>query len=158
MKIGHSFTALIGVFLFTLVAQAQGIIIPRPCPRPEVRCPPPMEIPQRPLKVKSIRFTAKITDQVAVTQVEQVFENDTPYCSKAFTSFRCPTMCRSPSSQCGTATSDWSVKFDRAMRRDGFTTTSFGRGAIPRCSNTPARIFFKPVSFRFNRTAIRRSS
>jgi Ca-activated chloride channel family protein len=38
-----------------------------------------MEIPQRPLKVKSIRFTAKITDQVAVTQVEQVFENDTPY-------------------------------------------------------------------------------
>jgi Ca-activated chloride channel family protein len=70
---------LIGVFLFTLAAQAQGIIIPRPCPRPEVRCPPPTEIPQRPLKVKSIRFTAKITDQVAVTQVEQVFENDTPY-------------------------------------------------------------------------------
>jgi Ca-activated chloride channel family protein len=79
MKIGHLFTALIGVFLFTLAAQAQGIIIPRPCPRPEVRCPPPMEIPQRPLKVKSIRFTAKITDQVAVTHVEQVFENDTPY-------------------------------------------------------------------------------
>ena len=79
MKIGHAFTALIGLFLFTLSAQAQGIIIPRPCPRPEVRCPPPMEIPQRPLKVKSIRFTAKITDQVAVTQVEQVFENDTPY-------------------------------------------------------------------------------
>jgi Ca-activated chloride channel family protein len=79
MKVGHSFTALIGMFLFTLAAQAQGIIIPRPCPRPEVRCPPPMEIPQRPLKVKSIRFTTKITDQVAVTQVEQVFENDTPY-------------------------------------------------------------------------------
>jgi Ca-activated chloride channel homolog len=79
MKIGHSFTALIGVILFTMTAQAQGIIIPRPCPRPEVRCPPPMQIPQRPLKVKSIRFTAKVTDQVAVTQVEQVFENDTPY-------------------------------------------------------------------------------
>jgi Ca-activated chloride channel family protein len=79
MKIGHLFTALIGVFLFTLAAQAQGIIIPRPCPRPEVRCPPPMEIPQRPLKVKSIRLATKITDQVAVTQVEQVFENDTPY-------------------------------------------------------------------------------
>src|SRR5215475_13571178 len=79
MKIGHSFTALIGVFLFTLAAQAQGVIIPRPCPRPEVRCPSPTEVPQRPLKVKSIRFTAKITDQVAVTQVEQVFENDTPY-------------------------------------------------------------------------------
>src|SRR5262245_20825716 len=79
MKVGHLFTALIGVFLITLTAQAQGIIIPRPCPRPEVHCPPPMEVPQRPLKVKSIRFTAKITDQVAVTQVEQVFENDTPY-------------------------------------------------------------------------------
>jgi Ca-activated chloride channel homolog len=79
MKVGHWFTALIGVFFFTLAAQAQGIIIPRPCPRPEVRCPPPMEIPQRPLKVKSIRFTAKVTDQVAVTHVEQVFENDTPY-------------------------------------------------------------------------------
>jgi len=79
MKVGHLFTALIGVFLFTLAAQAQGIIIPGPCPRPEVRCPPPTEVPQRPLKVKSIRFTAKIMDQVAVTQVEQVFENDTPY-------------------------------------------------------------------------------
>jgi len=79
MKIGHSFAALIGLLFCALVAQAQGIIIPRPCPRPEVRCPPPMEVPQRPLKVKSIRFTAKITDQVAVTQVEQVFENDTPY-------------------------------------------------------------------------------
>ncbi|MGH9754226.1 MAG: VIT and vWA domain-containing protein, partial [Blastocatellia bacterium] len=67
------------VFLFTLIAQAQGIIIPRPCPRPEIRCPRPIEVPQRPLKVKSIRVTAKITDQVAVTHVEQVFENDTPY-------------------------------------------------------------------------------
>ena len=79
MKVGHLFTALINVFLFTLAAQTQGIIIPNPCHRPEVRCPPPTEVPQRPLKVKSIRFTAKITDQVAVTQVEQIFENDTPY-------------------------------------------------------------------------------
>jgi Ca-activated chloride channel family protein len=79
MKASHWLTALIGVFLFALAGQAQGIIIPRPCPRPEVRCPTPMEIPQRPLKVKSIRFNAKITDQVAVTHVEQVFENDTPY-------------------------------------------------------------------------------
>jgi Ca-activated chloride channel homolog len=79
MKVGRLFSALIGVFMFTLAAQAQGIIIPGPCPRPVFHCPPPMEIPQRPLKVKSIRFTAKITDQVAVTHVEQVFENDTPY-------------------------------------------------------------------------------
>ena len=79
MKIGHIFTALIGVLSLTMSAQAQGIILPRPCPRPVIRCPQPMEVPQRPLKVKSIRFTTKITDQVAVTHVEQVFENDTPY-------------------------------------------------------------------------------
>jgi len=79
MKIGHLFTALIGVLLLAAAAEAQGIIIPRPCPRPEIRCPPPPQVPQRPLKVKSIRFTTKITDQVAVTHVEQVFENDTPY-------------------------------------------------------------------------------
>jgi len=79
MKIGHLFTALIGVLSLAAAAEAQGIIIPRPCPRPEIRCPPPPQIPQRPLKVKSIRFTTRITDQVAVTRVEQVFENDTPY-------------------------------------------------------------------------------
>jgi len=79
MKIGHLFTALIVVLSLIPLAQAQGIIIPRPCPRPIIRCPQPTEVPQRPLKVKSIRFTAKITDQVSVTHVEQVFENDTPY-------------------------------------------------------------------------------
>jgi Ca-activated chloride channel family protein len=79
MKTGRLFAALIGVFLLTPAAKAQGIIIPRPCPRPEIRCPRPTEIPQPPLRVKSIRFTAKITDQVAVTHVEQVFENDTPF-------------------------------------------------------------------------------
>ncbi len=79
MKIRNLFAALIGVLLFAFVAQAQGIIIPRPCPRPVIRCPAPPEVPQRPLKVKSIRFTTKITDQVAVTHVEQVFENDTPF-------------------------------------------------------------------------------
>lgn len=79
MKMFRLFVALIGMAMFTAFAQAQGIIIPRPCPRPEPRCPPPPEIPQRPLKVRSIRFSTKITDQVAVTRVEQVFENDTPY-------------------------------------------------------------------------------
>src|SRR5215475_10573726 len=79
MKICHSFLALIGVFLLTLAAQAQGIIIPRPCEGPKVLCPSPAEIPQRPLRVKSIRFTTRIMDQVAITQVEQIFENDTPY-------------------------------------------------------------------------------
>lgn len=79
MKIRNLFAALIGVLSFAIAARAQGIIIPRPCPRPVVRCPAPPEVPQRPLKVKSIRFTTRITDQVAVTQVEQVFENDTPF-------------------------------------------------------------------------------
>ncbi len=79
MKVFRLLTALIGVLLFAAAAQAQGIIIPRPCPRSIIRCPPPPEVPQRPLKVKSIKLTTKITDQVAVTHVEQVFENDTPY-------------------------------------------------------------------------------
>src|SRR5262245_4705953 len=79
MKVSQLFAALIGLLLFAPMALAQGIIIPRPCPRPIFRCPQPVEVPQRPLKVKSIRFNTKITDQVAVTRVEQVFENDTPY-------------------------------------------------------------------------------
>ncbi len=79
MKIGHLLTAFIGALSLTAISQAQGIIIPRPCPRPIIRCPQPVEVPQRPLKVKSIRFNTKINDQVAVTHVEQIFENDTPY-------------------------------------------------------------------------------
>jgi len=79
MIIGHFLTALMGVFFAAVVAEAQGIIIPRSCPRPDARCPQPPELPQQPLNVKSIRFTTKIIDQVAVTHVEQVFENDTPY-------------------------------------------------------------------------------
>ncbi len=79
MKTSRWFAALVGLSFGVMAAQAQGIIIPRPCPRPEIRCPRPVEVPQQPLKVKSVRFTAKITDQVAVTRVEQVFENDTPY-------------------------------------------------------------------------------
>jgi Ca-activated chloride channel family protein len=79
MNAVHLFTAVLGVLLAAAVAEAQGIIIPRPCPRPDARCPQPPELPQQPLNVKSIRFTTKITDQVAVTHVEQVFENDTRY-------------------------------------------------------------------------------
>jgi Ca-activated chloride channel homolog len=73
------------IFLLSLGAimvHAQGVIIPRPCERPESRCPPPPQVwPQVPrtLKVKSIRFNTKINDQAAVTRVEQVFTNDTPY-------------------------------------------------------------------------------
>jgi Ca-activated chloride channel family protein len=71
------------ISLFAIItANAQGVIIPRPC-RPEmVRCPPP---PPRPvpmpnvLPVKSINIDTKINGQVATTHVEQVFRNDTPY-------------------------------------------------------------------------------
>jgi Ca-activated chloride channel family protein len=79
MKMNRLLIALIGMLVFTSLANGQGIIIPRPCPRPVIRCPQPPEVPQRPLKVKSIRFSTRITDQVAITHVEQVFENDTPY-------------------------------------------------------------------------------
>jgi Ca-activated chloride channel family protein len=79
MKFVRVFAALLGILLFVSFAQAQGIILPGPCTRPIQRCPQPTEIPQQPLKVKSIKLTTKINDQVAVTHVEQVFENDTPF-------------------------------------------------------------------------------
>lgn len=63
---------------FTAVlTQAQGIILPRPCEGPVVRCAPPEW--QRPLRVKSIHLKTKITDQAAVTHVTQVFVNESPY-------------------------------------------------------------------------------
>lgn len=79
MKFVRIFAAFLGMLFLASFAQGQGIILPGPCPRPIPRCPPPPEIPQQPLKVKSIKFTTKITDQVAVTHIEQVFENDTPF-------------------------------------------------------------------------------
>ncbi|MEJ7860236.1 MAG: VIT and VWA domain-containing protein [Pyrinomonadaceae bacterium] len=62
-------------------ARAQGVIVPivcdiRPC-RPIPR-PRPVVIPNA-LPVKSIKLDTKIIGQVATTQVEQVFRNDTPY-------------------------------------------------------------------------------
>ena len=79
MKFVRMFAALFGLLFVVSAAYGQGIILPGPCPRPIPRCPSPPQIPQQPLKVKSIKFTTKITDQVAVTHVEQVFENDTPF-------------------------------------------------------------------------------
>ncbi len=68
----------LAVLLFTAtLIQAQGIILPRPCDAPGPRCAPPEW--QRPLRVKSIRLQTKITDQAAVTHVEQVFVNESPY-------------------------------------------------------------------------------
>jgi Ca-activated chloride channel homolog len=68
---------LAGWLLLSTLAQAQGIIIPRPCEPPAPRCAP-LEW-QRPLRIKSIKLQTKITDQAAVTHVEQVFANDSPY-------------------------------------------------------------------------------
>ncbi len=73
---------LAGLFILVMAgntAQGQGIILPRPCARPVPRCPPPPQVPQQPLKVKNIKISTRINDQVAVTHVEQVFENDTPF-------------------------------------------------------------------------------
>src|SRR5499427_5911161 len=71
------------LFLTCGSARAQGIIVPGECQR----CPPrpiplPRPIPRplpRVLKIKSVKITTKIDSQVAITKVEQVFENDTPY-------------------------------------------------------------------------------
>ncbi len=59
----------------SVVGQAQGVIVPRPCdrcPRP----PQPVTLP-RALPIKSIKLDTKINGQVATTHVEQVFRNDT---------------------------------------------------------------------------------
>jgi Ca-activated chloride channel family protein len=82
MKPSRLLIALLILLAIALPALGQGIIFPRPCSRPEVRCPPPPpppQIPQHPLKVKRIQIHTKITDQAAVTHVVQVFENDTPF-------------------------------------------------------------------------------
>ncbi|MBA2341014.1 MAG: VWA domain-containing protein, partial [Pyrinomonadaceae bacterium] len=57
----------------TASANAQGVIVPRPCER----CPRPTQALPRTLPIKSIKIDTKITGQVATTHVEQVFRNDT---------------------------------------------------------------------------------
>jgi Ca-activated chloride channel homolog len=79
MKLSRLVFALVGLVFGVHIGHAQGIIIPRPCPRPIIHCPPPHQVPQSPLRIKSIHISTKINDQVAITHVEQVFENDTPY-------------------------------------------------------------------------------
>ena len=71
------FGTLALLFSITTLTSAQGIILPRPCEGPMVRCAPPEW--QRPLRVKSIHLKTKITDQAAVTHVTQVFVNESPY-------------------------------------------------------------------------------
>jgi Ca-activated chloride channel family protein len=80
MKLFRLLAGISIALLASVTAQAQGVIIPGPChrcPRP-IPIPPEVRLPPT-LKVKSIHFTTRISDQVATTKVEQVFENDTPY-------------------------------------------------------------------------------
>jgi Ca-activated chloride channel homolog len=79
MKPSHSVIALIGLALSAVIGNAQGIIIPRPCPRPIIHCPQPPHVPQHPLRVKSIHVSTRINNQATITKVEQVFENETPH-------------------------------------------------------------------------------
>ncbi|HEY0385647.1 MAG TPA: VIT and VWA domain-containing protein [Pyrinomonadaceae bacterium] len=78
MKIKRASVCLFFLLLLaatTIVSQAQGVIVPRPCdrcPRP----PQPVTLP-RALPIKSIKLDTKISGQVATTHVEQIFRNDT---------------------------------------------------------------------------------
>jgi Ca-activated chloride channel homolog len=78
MKSRPLFVLVVLVFV-AHAAMAQGIIFPRPCPRPIIYCPPASQISERPLRIKSIHISTKIEDQVAITHVDQVFTNDTGY-------------------------------------------------------------------------------
>jgi Ca-activated chloride channel family protein len=80
VTLSRTLAALLGLLFCVTAASAQGIIIPEPCrrcPRP-IPPPPDFRLP-RALKINSIHLTTRVTDQVATTRVEQVFENDTPY-------------------------------------------------------------------------------
>ncbi len=78
MKTKRAFVCLLFLMLIggaAIVAEAQGVIVPRPCercPRP----PQPVTLP-RVLPIKSIKLDTKISGQVATTHVEQIFRNDT---------------------------------------------------------------------------------
>src|SRR5438046_3508215 len=75
MRIKVRAAALGLLFLITLGAQGQGVIVPGPCHRCPVP-PRPITLP-RSLPVKSIKIETKIASQVATTHLEQVFRNDT---------------------------------------------------------------------------------
>jgi Ca-activated chloride channel homolog len=79
MKSSRPLFVLVVLVFVANAALAQGIIFPRPCPRPIIYCPPTSQISERPLRIKSIHISTKIEDQVAITQVDQVFANDTAY-------------------------------------------------------------------------------
>ncbi|HKP72197.1 MAG TPA: VIT and VWA domain-containing protein, partial [Pyrinomonadaceae bacterium] len=63
-------------FALGVAAQAQGVIVPRPCEDCPRRPPRPVQLPPA-LPIKSIKLDTKIGTQVATTHVEQIFRNDT---------------------------------------------------------------------------------
>ena len=80
------FIALLALCGLTGTAQADGIVIPEPCPaercpvppvlpcQPGRICPPPVR-PMVQLEIKAHHVTVKIDNQVAVTHVDQTFYN-----------------------------------------------------------------------------------
>lgn len=62
---------LIAVLVFAQPAMADGIVIPDPAPRPD---PPPLE--ESWLTIRYHRVSVSISDQIAVTRVEQEFLNE----------------------------------------------------------------------------------
>lgn len=82
---------ILALIFFTQTAQADGIIIPDPCPAgqeclpimptakpcdPRVVCPPlPIIRPQNVLDIRYHHVTVKIDNQVAVVHIDQVFRN-----------------------------------------------------------------------------------
>jgi Ca-activated chloride channel family protein len=83
MQLPPNLTRILLLFLIcaaaTVIANAQGVIVPGPCrrcPTPPIIERPPITLP-RSLPVKSIKIDTRINSQVATTHVEQVFRNDT---------------------------------------------------------------------------------
>lgn len=86
-----AFLFLLG-FVFPSSVFAQGIIFPRRCPGPwpfPPRIPPCVEL-DAPLPVKSITFSTTINNQVAVTKIEQVFENPNSWAAEGVFYFPIP--------------------------------------------------------------------
>ena len=92
------------------IAAADGIIIPirrRISPSPGAMLP---------LAIKYHRVEVTIDDQVATTQVDQVFVNEASYRSRARTSSRCRRTPPSRALTCGWTASSWRARCWTATR------------------------------------------
>ena len=147
--------AFIGL-IAAISANAQGVIIPRPCP---IRhCPRPIPRPQplpNALPVKSIKLDTTIKGQVATTHVEQVFRNDTPYTLEGTYFFPIPETASVVNFSIWKTAKSWSVKFVPATKQGESITKSSANNAIPVYLNMPEKIFCKRQFFRFRRIPIK---